>query len=55
VQNVSLSTQRHVVTTLGGLFDTIVREQLGSPSIMVVGDVVQGIQAATQGARAHAA
>ena len=55
VQNVSLSTQRHVVTTLGALFDTIVREQLGSPSIMVVGDVVRGIQMAAQGIWAQAA
>lgn len=55
VQNVSLSTQRHVVITLGGLFDTIVREQLGSPSIMVVGDVVRGIQMAAEGAKAKAA
>jgi uroporphyrin-III C-methyltransferase len=55
VQNVSLTTQRHVVTTLGALSETIAREQLGSPSIMVVGDVVRGIQAAAQGARAQAA
>ena len=55
VQNVSLSTQRHVVTTLGALFETIVREQLGSPSIMVVGDVVRGIKVAVEGARIHVA
>ncbi len=55
VQNVSLPTQRHVVTTLGALFDTIVREKLGSPSVMVVGDVVQGIQAAAQQAQAQVA
>ncbi len=55
VQNVSLANQRHVVTTLGALFDTIVREQLGSPSIMVVGDVVRGIQMAVESAQAQAA
>jgi uroporphyrin-III C-methyltransferase len=55
VQNVSLTNQRHVVTTLGALFDTIVREQLGSPSIMVVGDVVRGIQMARESAQAQAA
>ena len=55
VQNVSLGTQRHTVTTLGALYDTIVREQLGSPSIMVVGDVVRGIQSATESAQAQAA
>ena len=55
VQNVSLGTQRHVVTTLGALHDTIVREQLASPSVMVVGDVVRGIQIAAEGARVQAA
>ncbi len=53
VQNVSLATQRHVVTTLGALFDTIVHEKLGSPSVMVVGDVVRGVQVAIEGAQAQ--
>lgn len=48
VQNVSLSTQRHVVTTLGALFNTVVSEQLTSPSVMVVGDVVSGLQVAIE-------
>ena len=45
VQNASLPTQREVLTTLGELVHTVQREQLESPSIIVVGDVVQGAQA----------
>ena len=43
IQNASLPTQRHAVTTLGELHATIAREQLTSPSVIVVGDVVAGI------------
>ena len=45
VQNASLPTQREVLTTLGELVHTVQREQLGSPSIIVVGEVVQGARA----------
>jgi uroporphyrin-III C-methyltransferase len=45
VQNASLPTQREVLTTLGELVHTVQREQLASPSIIVVGDVVQGARA----------
>jgi uroporphyrin-III C-methyltransferase len=45
VQNASLPTQRQVLTTLGELVHTVQREQLESPSIIVVGDVVQGARA----------
>lgn len=45
VQNASLPTQREVLTTLGALVHTVQREQLQSPSIIVVGDVVQGARA----------
>lgn len=48
IQHVSLPAQRHAVTTLGQLHATIVREGLGSPSIIVVGDVVSGVAAASQ-------
>ena len=48
VQNTSLPHQRHAVTTLGNLQHTIHQEQLGSPAVMVVGDVVRGV-AAVQG------
>ena len=41
VQHATLPTQRHAVTTLGELAATIEAEGLGSPSIIVVGDVVQ--------------
>lgn len=45
VQNASLPTQREVLTTLGELVHTVQSEQLESPSIIVVGDVVQGARA----------
>ncbi|MCE2783047.1 uroporphyrinogen-III C-methyltransferase [Limnohabitans sp.] len=47
VQNASLPTQREVLTTLGELGSTMAREGLQSPSIIVVGDVVQGARAWT--------
>ena len=43
VQHASLPQQRHVVTTLGGLAEAVRREQLGSPAIIVVGDVLRGL------------
>ncbi len=46
VQNASLPRQRHAGTTLGALVDVIAREQLASPSVIVVGDVVAGVAAA---------
>lgn len=52
VQHASLPTQRHAVTTLANLHATIEREQLASPSVIVVGDVVGGMAAALQ-APAH--
>jgi uroporphyrin-III C-methyltransferase len=45
IHNASLPTQRHAVTTLGDLTTTLHREQLASPSVMVVGDVVHGVAA----------
>ena len=45
VQNASLPTQRHAVTTLGSLRATIEREGLKSPSVIVVGNVLQGLAA----------
>ena len=52
IQHASLPTQRHAVTTLSQLHATIGREQLASPSVIVVGDVVGGMAAALQ-APAH--
>ena len=46
VQRASLPDQRHAVTTLGLLTDTIAREGLASPSVIVVGDVVRGVAVA---------
>ena len=43
IQNASLPTQRHAVATLGSLRATIEREGLQSPSVIVVGDVLQGL------------
>ena len=48
IQHASLPQQRHAVTTLGALQATIASEQLGSPAVIVVGDVVRGIAAVAQ-------
>lgn len=45
IQHATLPQQRHAVTTLGGLTATLEREGLGSPAVIVVGDVVRGIAA----------
>ena len=45
IHQVSLPTQRHVVCELQHLHDTIVREALASPSVIVVGDVFKGLLA----------
>jgi len=51
IQNASLSTQRHAVCLLAELESTIRHEQLASPSVIVVGDVLQGLLAAGLDAR----
>ena len=48
IQHATLPTQRQVVCDLGDLCGTIAREQLASPAIIVVGDVLRGLQAASQ-------
>ena len=45
IQNASLPTQRHAVCCLGELQNTLKTEQLASPSVIVVGDVMQGLLA----------
>jgi uroporphyrin-III C-methyltransferase len=45
VQHATLPQQRHAVTTLGQLNATLQAEGLGSPAVMVVGDVVRGVAA----------
>ncbi len=46
IQHASLPQQRHAVCTLADMESTIVREQLASPSVIVVGDVIAGMLAA---------
>ena len=48
VQNASLAEQRHTLCTLSELQHTMAREQLGSPSVIVVGDVLRGLAATQQ-------
>jgi uroporphyrin-III C-methyltransferase len=40
---VSLPQQRHAVCELQQLYDTIQREAMTSPSVIVVGDVFKGL------------
>ena len=49
IQNSSLPMQRHAVATLGTLRSTIEREGLQSPSVIVVGNVLQGLAAVASG------
>ncbi|HUD31686.1 MAG TPA: hypothetical protein VMR43_01555, partial [Variovorax sp.] len=46
IQHASLPRQRHVVTHLGALCSAIGEAGLGSPSIIVVGDVLSGLAVA---------
>ncbi len=48
IQHASLPQQRHAATTLSQLAATIEREGLGSPAVIVVGDVMAGLAAASQ-------
>ena len=50
VQRATLPDQRRAVTTLDRLHDTIAREHLASPSIIVIGDVISGLAAAMESA-----
>lgn len=47
IQNASLPTQRYAVCALDQLRSTIEREQMHSPSVIVVGDVLQGLASLT--------
>jgi len=53
VQHATLPQQRHAVTTLGQLSATLQAEGLGSPAVMVVGDVVRGVAAVGVGREAQ--
>ncbi len=43
IQNVSLPKQRHAVTTLDQLCNTLAHEHFSSPCVIVVGDVLKGL------------
>jgi len=45
IQHASLPEQRHACTTLGQLVATVADEGLGSPSVIVLGDVLRGMAA----------
>jgi len=45
IQYASLPEQRHVYTALAQLHETVMQEGLGSPSVIVVGDVLRGMAA----------
>jgi uroporphyrin-III C-methyltransferase len=45
VQNASRPEQRTAVTTLGALADLVREQGLGSPAVLVIGDVLQGLLA----------
>jgi len=40
IQNASLSNERHVACTLDHLHETLIKERLGSPSVIVIGQVL---------------
>ena len=40
IQNASLSNERHVACTLNHLHETLIKERLGSPSVIVIGQVL---------------
>jgi uroporphyrin-III C-methyltransferase len=53
IQHATLPTQRQVFTTLGALQATIEQCGLGSPAIIIVGNVLQGAAAAALDAGGH--
>lgn len=48
IQHASLPQQRHVACALGDLAATVARERLGSPAVVVVGDVMAAVAALAQ-------
>ena len=45
IQHASLPQQRHAITNLQNLADTLHAQNLASPSVLVIGNVVQGVAA----------
>jgi uroporphyrin-III C-methyltransferase len=54
IQNASLPQQRHATCVLADLHETIQSQGIGSPAVIVVGDVVQGLLAVDLPLRAGA-
>jgi uroporphyrin-III C-methyltransferase len=54
IQNASLPQQRHATCVLADLHETIQSQGIGSPAVIVVGDVVQGLLAVDQPLRSGA-
>jgi uroporphyrin-III C-methyltransferase len=48
VQNATRPDQREAITTLGELDHALAREGLGSPAVIVVGDVIKGVSAVAE-------
>ncbi|TAG25272.1 MAG: uroporphyrinogen-III C-methyltransferase [Burkholderiales bacterium] len=48
IQHASLPEQRQAITSLAQLCETIERDNMASPSVIVVGDVLQGMAALAQ-------
>lgn len=48
IQNATLPSQRQLVTTLDGLAQSIEQQAFGSPAVLVVGDVIRGVQSVLQ-------
>ena len=55
VQNASLPTQRHAICTLDALAATLAEERIGSPAIIVVGDVLRGVRCVAEQIPRHRA
>jgi uroporphyrin-III C-methyltransferase len=53
IQQVSLPAQRHAVCTLSTVHETVVREELTSPSVIVVGDVLKGLASVQSDTSTH--
>ena len=48
VQHASLPRQRQLICTLGALASQVHAEQIGSPAIVIVGDVLRGVRSLSQ-------
>jgi uroporphyrin-III C-methyltransferase len=51
IQHASLPTERRVATTLGALAEAVHREAIGSPAIIVIGDVLRAANCLELGVR----